>query len=136
MDPISLLLMAQTAVSAIRSTCQFLAEGKAEIGKFKKQVEGGVADAKAIFNEVTGIWAGSQDSLVETQSQASSQLSQSLQQLKQPNQPKKPSVSQSQNLVTKNSKQGQSTKSVKTSRSTSKPSVTSKRTAENLKKKL
>jgi hypothetical protein len=48
--------MAQTAVSAIRSTCQFLSEGKAEIGKFKKQVEGGVADAKAIFNEVTGIW--------------------------------------------------------------------------------
>ena len=56
MDPISLLLMAQTAVSAIRSTCQFLSEGKAEIGKFKKQVEGGVADAKAIFKEVTGIW--------------------------------------------------------------------------------
>jgi hypothetical protein len=48
--------MAQTAVSAIRSTCQFLSEGKAEIGKFKKQVEGGVADAKAIFKEVTGIW--------------------------------------------------------------------------------
>jgi hypothetical protein len=33
-----------------------LSEGKAEIGKFKKQVEGGVADAKAIFKEVTGIW--------------------------------------------------------------------------------
>jgi len=48
--------MAQTAVSAIRSTCQFLSEGKAEIGKFKKQVEGGVADVKAIFKEVTGIW--------------------------------------------------------------------------------
>lgn len=48
--------MAQTAVSAVRSTCQFLSEGKAEIGKFKKQVEGGVADAKAIFKEVTGIW--------------------------------------------------------------------------------
>ena len=56
MDPISLLLMAQTAVSAIRSTCQFLSEGKAEIGKFKKQVEGGIADAKAIYAEVTGIW--------------------------------------------------------------------------------
>jgi hypothetical protein len=48
--------MAQTAVSAIRSTCQFLSEGKAEIGKFKKQVEGGIADAKAIYAEVTGIW--------------------------------------------------------------------------------
>jgi hypothetical protein len=33
-----------------------LSEGKAEIGKFKKQVEGGVADAKAIFEEVTGVW--------------------------------------------------------------------------------
>jgi hypothetical protein len=33
-----------------------LSEGKAEIGKFKKQIEGGVADAKAIYNEVAGIW--------------------------------------------------------------------------------
>lgn len=56
MDPISLLLMAQSAVAAIRTGCQMLSEGRAEIGKFKKQVEGGVADAKAIFNEVTGIW--------------------------------------------------------------------------------
>jgi len=55
-DPISLLLMAQSAVSAIRAGCQMLSEGKAEIGKFKKQVEGGVADAKAIYAEVTGLW--------------------------------------------------------------------------------
>lgn len=48
--------MAQSAVTAIRSGCQMLSEGRAEIGKFKKQVEGGVADAKAIFKEVTGIW--------------------------------------------------------------------------------
>jgi len=48
--------MAQSAVSAIRAGCQMLNEGKAEIGKFKKQVEGGVADAKAIFKEVTGLW--------------------------------------------------------------------------------
>lgn len=48
--------MAQSAVSAIRAGCQMLSDGKAEIGKFKKQVEGGVADAKAIFKEVTGIW--------------------------------------------------------------------------------
>jgi len=48
--------MAQSAVSAIRAGCQMLSEGKAEIGKFKKQVEGGIADAKAIFKEVTGIW--------------------------------------------------------------------------------
>ena len=48
--------MAQSAVGAIRAGCQMLSEGKAEIGKFKKQVEGGVADAKAIYAEVTGIW--------------------------------------------------------------------------------
>ena len=56
MDPISLLLMAQSAVGAIRAGCQMLSEGKAEISKFKKQVEGGVADAKAIYKEVVGIW--------------------------------------------------------------------------------
>jgi hypothetical protein len=33
-----------------------LSEGKAEIGKFKKQIEGGVSDAKAIYAEVTGLW--------------------------------------------------------------------------------
>jgi hypothetical protein len=49
--------MAQSAVGAIRAGCQMLSEGKAEIGKFKKQVEGGVADAKAIYTEVTGIWS-------------------------------------------------------------------------------
>ena len=56
MDPISLLLMAQSAVSAIRTGCQFLAEGKAEIDKFKKTVEGGVGNAKAIYGEVLGFW--------------------------------------------------------------------------------
>jgi hypothetical protein len=49
--------MAQSAVSAISAGCQMLREGKAEIGKFKKQIEGGVADAKAIYTEVTGIWS-------------------------------------------------------------------------------
>jgi hypothetical protein len=48
--------MAQSAVSAIRAGCQMLSEGKAEIGKFKSQVEGGVADAKAIYSEVVGFW--------------------------------------------------------------------------------
>jgi hypothetical protein len=48
--------MAQSAVSAISAGCQMLREGKAEIGKFKKTVEGGIADAKAIYNEVTGVW--------------------------------------------------------------------------------
>ena len=48
--------MAQSAVGAIRAGCQMLSEGKAEIGKFKGQVEVGIADAKAIYKEVTGIW--------------------------------------------------------------------------------
>jgi hypothetical protein len=48
--------MAQSAVGAIRAGCQMLSEGKAELGKFKKQVEGGIADAKAIYTEVTGLW--------------------------------------------------------------------------------
>ena len=48
--------MVQSAVSAIRAGCQMLSEGKTEIGKFKKQVEGGITDAKAIYAEVTGIW--------------------------------------------------------------------------------
>lgn len=56
MDPISLLLMAQSAVAAIRTGCNMLAEGKAEIDKFKKTVEKGVGDAKAIYKEVTGLW--------------------------------------------------------------------------------
>ena len=56
MDPISLLLMAQSAVSAISAGCQMLREGKAEIDKFKKTVEGGIGDAKAIYKEVTGVW--------------------------------------------------------------------------------
>ena len=49
--------MAQSAVAAIRTGCNMLAEGKAEIDKFKKTVEKGVGDAKAIYQEVTGIWA-------------------------------------------------------------------------------
>lgn len=56
MDPISLLLMAQSAVAAIKSGCQLLSEGKAQINELKEQVEKGVGDAKAIYNEVAGIW--------------------------------------------------------------------------------
>jgi hypothetical protein len=48
--------MAQSAVSAIRAGCQMLSEGKADLDKFKKTVEGGVKDAKAIYKEVTGLW--------------------------------------------------------------------------------
>ena len=49
-------MAAQATVAAIRSGCEMLSQGKAEITKLKKTVEGGVADAKAIYNEVTGIW--------------------------------------------------------------------------------
>lgn len=48
--------MAQSAVGAIRAGCQMLSEGKAEIDKFKKTVEGGVKNAQAIYKEVTGLW--------------------------------------------------------------------------------
>jgi hypothetical protein len=48
--------MAQSAVGAIRAGCQMLSDGRQELSKLKKTVEGGVADAKAIYKEVTGIW--------------------------------------------------------------------------------
>ena len=48
--------MAQSAVGAIRAGCEMLSSGKAEISKLKGQIEGGVADAKAIYKEVSGIW--------------------------------------------------------------------------------
>lgn len=49
-------MLAQGAVAAIRTGCQMLSEGKADLDKFKSTVEGGVADAKEIFKEVTGLW--------------------------------------------------------------------------------
>jgi hypothetical protein len=48
--------MAQSAVGAIRAGCQMLSEGRAEIDKFKKQVEKATGDVKAIYKEVTGFW--------------------------------------------------------------------------------
>jgi hypothetical protein len=49
-------MLAQGAVAAIRTGCQMLSEGKADLDKFKKTVETGVGDAKAIYKEVTGLW--------------------------------------------------------------------------------
>ena len=49
-------MLAQGAVAAIRSGCQMLAEGRADLDKFKKTVQSGVSDAKAIYKEVTGLW--------------------------------------------------------------------------------
>jgi hypothetical protein len=48
--------MAQSAVGAIRAGCQMLSEGRQELGKLKTQITTGVADAKAIYAEVTGLW--------------------------------------------------------------------------------
>lgn len=56
MDPISLLMAAQATVAAIKRGCELLSEGKQEINKLKKTVEQGVGDAKALYNEITGVW--------------------------------------------------------------------------------
>ena len=50
-------MLAQSAVAAIRTGCQMLAEGKADLDKFKSTVEEGIGDAKAIYEDVTGLWA-------------------------------------------------------------------------------
>ena len=57
MDPFTLLMAAQGIVAGIRQGCELLSQGKAEISKLKKTVEGGVADAKAIYSEVAGLWS-------------------------------------------------------------------------------
>ena len=56
MDPFSLLMAAQATVAAIRSGCEMLSQGKAEIQNVKKLVEQGVGDAKALYSEVAGLW--------------------------------------------------------------------------------
>ena len=47
----------RAAYSGIQYCCDALREGSVEIQRVKKTVEGGVADAKAIYKEVTGIWS-------------------------------------------------------------------------------
>ena len=56
MDPISLLMVAVSAAQQIKKGCEMLREGRAEIDKFKKNIEGGVKDAKAIYGELAGFW--------------------------------------------------------------------------------
>ena len=56
MDPISLLLMAQSAVGAIRAGCQMLAEGKQFIDDAKSEVEGIVDQVKDTYDTVAGLW--------------------------------------------------------------------------------
>jgi hypothetical protein len=46
----------RAAYSGIQYCCDCLREGTVEIQKVKKTVEGGVADARKIYTEVTGLW--------------------------------------------------------------------------------
>ena len=59
MDPLSLLMLAQGAVAAIRSGCDMLKEGKAFIDDFKGEAEGAVKQITATVDEVRGLldWA-------------------------------------------------------------------------------
>lgn len=45
------------AWAGIQFCCDCLREGSVEIQRVKKTVEGGVADAKKIYSEVTGLWS-------------------------------------------------------------------------------
>ena len=56
MDPFSLLMAAQATVAAIRSGCEMLSQGKAEITKTKAAIEKAVSDGKAIYSELIGLW--------------------------------------------------------------------------------
>lgn len=47
----------RAAYSGIQYCCDCLREGSVEIQRVKKTVEGGVADAKKIYSEVTGLWS-------------------------------------------------------------------------------
>lgn len=47
----------RAAYSGIQYCCEALREGTVEIQRVKKTVEGGVADAKKIYSEVTGLWS-------------------------------------------------------------------------------
>ena len=46
----------RAAYSGIQYCCDCLREGSVEIQRVKKTVEGGVADARKIYSEVTGLW--------------------------------------------------------------------------------
>lgn len=56
MDPFSLLLLAQTAVSAITSGCEMLREGKAIIDDFKGEAEGVVGQLNEAKEAALGLW--------------------------------------------------------------------------------
>jgi hypothetical protein len=50
-------MLAQGAVSAIKSGCAMLQEGRMEIENAKSAIEGAVGDAKAIVSQLSGLWA-------------------------------------------------------------------------------
>ena len=63
MDPFSLLLLAQSAVGAIRAGCDMLQQGKAAIDEFRGEAEslvGQINDAKeqaiGLWESITGLW--------------------------------------------------------------------------------
>jgi hypothetical protein len=56
MDPFSLLLLAQSAVSAIRSGCEMLQQGKAVIDEFRDEAESTVSQVRETIETVTGLW--------------------------------------------------------------------------------
>jgi len=55
-DPFSLLLAAQAAVSFVKQGCQMLQDGRAIVDDFKGQAEGVVGEVKATIETVTGLW--------------------------------------------------------------------------------
>lgn len=63
MDPFSLLLIAQSAVSAIRAGCDMLKEGTAVINDFKCETEGVVSQVRETVETVTGLWSWAKDLL-------------------------------------------------------------------------
>jgi len=66
-DPISAMLMLSSAIKGIRSCCEMLSEGKAEIQRIKK----GISDAKEIAKEVSGFLSWIQGLFVSKDKQPS-----------------------------------------------------------------
>lgn len=56
MDPFSLLLLAQSAVGAIKAGCDMLREGQAIIDDFKSEAEGVVAQINEVKETALGLW--------------------------------------------------------------------------------
>jgi hypothetical protein len=55
-DPFSLLLLAQSAVSFIKEGCDMLREGQVAVDEFKEQAESLVGQAQEVYDTVSGLW--------------------------------------------------------------------------------